>query len=100
MKNLLEILETALWVFIVLILLLFVLGFLIVSLPSWLAAHPQYPLSWFWYIIWGIMGAIILFMALLWWWWGSVLKDRETARRIADSLPEEPGPESSGHAIL
>lgn len=89
MKNLLEVLETALWVFIAFGMLIFVLVLLIIFLPGWLDAHPQYPAEWFWYIIWGIIGAILLAMGLLWWWWGRVLKDRETARRIAETLEEE-----------
>jgi hypothetical protein len=42
-----------------------------------------------WYIIiGGIIGIIVLAMGLLWWWWGRVLKDREQARRIADSMKD------------
>jgi hypothetical protein len=89
MKNILHVLETAVWVFIAMAMLLFVLGYLILNVPGWLVLHPQYPAEWEWYIIWGIIGAIVLFMALLWWWWGSLLNDREEARRIADSMPDD-----------
>ena len=85
MKKFLYVLETAFWTFVALSLLLFVLGYLIVSVPGWLSRHPQYPADWQWYIIWGIAGAIVLVMGLLWWWWGRVLKDREEAERIAGS---------------
>jgi hypothetical protein len=89
MKNLLEILETALLVFIAFALLLFVFGLLIVNLPGWLAAHPRYPAEWFWYIVWGIIGVVVLSLAWLWWWWGTVLKDRETALRTSESMGDE-----------
>ena len=89
MRNLLEVLEIALLTFIALAMLLFVLGYLIFTLPGWMAAHPQYAADWLWYIIWGIMGGIVIFMAALWWWWGRVLKDRETASQVLKSLQEE-----------
>jgi hypothetical protein len=89
LKNLLDILETALWVFIAFFLLLLVLGLLIVNLPGWLSAHPRYPADCFWYITWGIIGAVVLSLVWLWWWWGRVLKDRETARHIVESMGDE-----------
>ena len=88
MKKVLYVLETAMWTFVALCLLLFVLGYLILNVPSWLERHPQYPADWQWDIIWGIVGGIVLIMGLLWWWWGRVLKDREEARRIAGSINE------------
>jgi type VI protein secretion system component VasK len=88
MKNVLFVLETAMWTFIALLLLLFVLGYLIINVPLWLAQHPQFPMSWQWYIIWGAMGLIALLLGLLWGWGGRARKDREEARRIADSCDD------------
>ncbi len=76
------------WTFVALMLLLFVFGYLVINVPPWLEQHPQYPMSWQWYIIGGIIGVIVLAMGLLWWWWGRVLKDREEARRIVGSMKD------------
>ena len=89
MSKLLRALETALWTMVVIILLGLVFVILVWFVYHGLPGLPAVPRAYAWRVIWGVMGAIVLFMGVLWWWWGRVLKDREDARRYADSEPDK-----------
>ena len=36
-----------------------------------------------------IIGAVVLSLVGIWWWWGRVLKDREIARHVVESMGDE-----------
>ncbi len=73
----LEIFEIALWTFVSIILLIIVFILMVAGMFYLTSRYPQIPSSWFWPIIWIVMGLIIVNLAGLLWWWGRALKARE-----------------------
>ena len=85
LNGILSIAETALWTFLIIILLIFVfiltIGLMLYLLPR----YPQIPDSWVWPVVWTTMGVLISSLGVLYFWWGSVLKDREKLNDILEA---------------
>ncbi|RJO62812.1 MAG: hypothetical protein C4542_01810 [Dehalococcoidia bacterium] len=80
----LDIAETALWTFLIIILLVFVFVLMAAFMLYLVMRYPQIPASWFWPAVWMGMGLVIVFLLALYFWWGSMLKDREELNRLAN----------------
>ncbi len=83
-SGVLEIMETAVLTSIAILMLIFVFVLMVIGLLYLMPRYPQIPSSWFWPIIWIVMGLIVVNLAGLLWWWGRAIKAREEIDRLVD----------------
>ncbi len=78
----LDIAETALWTFLIIILLALVFILMVAFMLYLVLKYPQIPASWLWPSVWMGMGLVTLSLLALYFWWGRVLNDRETLNNL------------------